>query len=249
MSDNVQTPFTRVITIEDRAGPANEPRYQGFGRAMGPNVDFGGTTPIREPDANRYGVFHTVGQIRGDPGLPTLDLEIRHQYDALRNAAHRRKNCPLDIQVRYGKCQNPQDLAAGWEKIGVGEGATITSWSTGDLGTFEQGGDAVVNESVPTTLQDYYEIVKLSFGEIAAALVTREIVDVVICDAVSCGACGIPSDGCKVFFALTITTTGSPGLPGAIIYSDDGGTTPLSTTIDTLLASEDADALLASARC
>lgn len=237
----VRTPYTRVYTIEDGAGPANAPAFQALARALAPSVDFGGTTAIRIPDPNRYGGFIVAGEIIGEPSLPTLSVEFRHLYELSEMLRIGRKGCLTDVQVRYGRCQNPQDSAAGWEKIGVLESARITGWNPSELGAWTQGDDAVINETVPFTGRDWYEIKKLSFGEKGGGQVTREMVDIVICDSVSCGACGIPSDGCKTIFALSLSAGGSPGLPADVMWSTDGGDTVTETNITTLATNEDPD--------
>src|SRR3990167_1128545 len=238
---SARTPFTRLFTIEDRAGPENAPVYQGRGRAMAPSWAFGDLTPIREPDPNRYGAFKIVDTIRGEKGLPTLPIEVRHQFTLSEMLRLARKGCPLDLQVHYGECQDPRDFNGGWNKVLTVEGIVITNWSTDALGALNQGDDAVVNESVDTTGLDMYEITQLAVSALAASEVVREILDVAICDAVTCGACGLPSDGCKKFFAISTTTAGSPGLAADLIYSDDGGAVIGSTNIATLTGAEDPD--------
>lgn len=242
-TDTVRSPFSRVWTIEDQAGPANVPVYQGQGRAMGPSWAFGTRTPIREPDPNRYGAFKIVDAIKGERELPTMSVEIRYQYTLSALLAIARRGCPLDAQVHFGKCQDPRDFNFGWDKILVLEGADISNWSTTELGALEQGQDAVVNETNDLSALDLYEIKQLGLSEFGATEVIGEVVDVIICDSVSCGACGLPSNGCNTVFAITITQTGSPGLPAELIYSEDGWTTLGETNVTTLAPTEDPSAL------
>lgn len=239
VTDAVRSPFSRVWTIEDQAGPANVPVYQGQGRAMGPSWAFGARTPVREPDPNRYGAFKIVDAIKGERELPTMSLEIRYQYTLSALLAIARRGCPLDAQVHFGKCQDPRDFNLGWDKILVLEGADISNWSTSELGALEQGEDAVINETDDLSALDLYEIKTLGLSEFGATEVIGEVVAVVICDSVSCGACGIPSNGCNTVFAVTITQTGSPGLPAELIYTQNGWTTLGETTVTTLGPTED----------
>jgi len=236
MAETVRTPFSRVFTIEDKAGPANAPVYQGQGRAMGPSWGFGDLTPIREPDPDRYGAFKVVGSIRGERDLPTLPLEVRYTYTLSEMLRIGRKGCPLDAQIHMGKCQDPRDFDGGWDKVLVFEGAYITNWAPGELGALEQGEDAVINESVDLTGEDMYEVKKLNLSELAAAAITREVIDVAICDSVQCGICGVPSDGCQVAFAITLQSIASPGLPAELFYTSDGGAIWASTNITTITA-------------
>ncbi len=239
MAPGVRTPFSRVFTIEDRAGPANVPDYQSVARSMSPSQSFGDVTPIRQPDPNQYGKFLVVDTIRGELGLPTLSIQGRYQFTISEFLRLARKACPLDVQIHMGKCQNPSDFNTGWDKILVFEGANITDWNPDELGALEQGEDAVVNEEIPMTGLDMYELKTLLFSELAAAQVNGEVVAVAICDSVQCGVCGISSDGCDKVFAITITQVGSPGLPAELVFSADGGTTISETNIDTLALTED----------
>lgn len=239
MSDIVRTPFSRVFTIENRAGPANVPVYQGQARAMGPSWALGDRTPIREPDPNRYNSFRIITAIKGEKGLPTMSLEVRYQYTLSDFLALGIRACPFDTQVHMGKCQDPRDFNGGWDKILVLEAADMSNWSTGELGALEQGEDAVINETVDMNSLDMYEIKQLALQEFGATEVVGEVVAVSICDSVTCGECGIPSTGCQTVFAITITQVGSPGLPAELIYSEDGWTTLGQTTVTTLAVSED----------
>lgn len=239
MPTAVRSPFSRVFSIEDRAGPANVPVYEGQARAMGPAWAFGDRTPIREPDPDRYGAFRIVDAIKAERGLPSLSLENRYQYTVSEFLRMARRGCPIDIQVHFGKCQDPRDFNGGWEKVLVLEGADFSNFSTNELGALEQGEDAVVNETVDFNALDMFEITQISFAELAGTEIIGEVVAVSICDSVTCGECGLPSTGCDRFFAITITQTGSPGLPAELIYSQDGGTTIGETTVTTLGATED----------
>lgn len=243
MADPVRSPFSRVFTIEDRAGPANAPVYQGQARAMGPSWAFGDRTPIREPDPSRYNAFIIIDAIKAERELPTLTLENRYQYTISEFLSLAKRGCPFDVHVHFGKCQDPRDFNGGWDKILVLEAADISNWSTNEMGALEQGQDALVNETVDMNGFDIFEIRKLGFSSLAAAEVVQEVVDIVICDAISCGVCGIPSTGCQTFFAIQVATGGSPGLSPELIYSQDSGGTIGESTITSLAANENPDAL------
>lgn len=243
---NVKTSQSRVFTIEDRAGPANVPVYQGRARALSPSWDLGDLTPVREPDPNRYGAFKIVDSIKGEKGLPTLSIQARYQFTVSAFLEMARRGCPIDIQIHLGRCQDPRDFNLGWDKILVLEGADLSSWSAEDLGALEQGQNAVVHEQIDTSALDMYEIIPMVMrelgGEVGGA-VHGEVLDVAICDSVTCGICGIPSTGCLHVFALTIGHADSPGLPSEIIFSIDGGATLLETSIATLPLNFDGTAM------
>lgn len=243
MADPVRSPFSRVFTIEDRASPSNVPVYEGQARAMGPSWAFGDRTPIREPDPDRYGSFNIIDAIKAERELPQLTIENRYQYTLSAFLDLGRRGCPFDVQVHFGKCQDPRDFNGGWDKILVLEAADLTNWSTNELGALEQGQDALVNETIDMDGFDMFEIKQVAFSTLAAAEVVQEVVDIIVCDAISCGACGLPSNGCQVIFGIQLSAGGSPGLPSEVIFSNDGGATIGETNITSLAAGQEPSAL------
>lgn len=231
---------SRIFSIEDRAGPSRTVRYQSLARAQAPNMDFGALTIVRVPDPNRYGSFKAVDVIKGAPNPITMTFQFRHTRDVSDMLRLGRKGCPLDFQVHFGACKDPSDFQLGWDKILVFENATIQTYGTDDLGSLDQGQEAVVNENIPIEALDMYEITRVSATEIASVDITQEIVDVVICDSPTCGDCGRTSDGCQRMFAMTKTNDGSPGAGARLIYSSDGGVTTQFTTVTTMGANENA---------
>lgn len=234
---------TRLFLIEDRAGPANAPSYQALSRALGVSWPQGDLTPIRIPDPDAYGKFVTVELQRGQEGLPTLSIESRLTRDLSELLTLVRKGCSFDIQLHAGLCEDPRDFNGGWQKIYVLEGALATSYDTAELGALDSDQDIPVNETVPLSGLDYYEIKRLIAAEFAASEVVQEVVDVSICDSAQCGECGITSDGCQKIFAITLSAGGSPGLAAEVIYSEDAGATVGQTNVTTLAANQDPNAI------
>lgn len=234
-----RTPFSRVWLIEDGPAPNHTPAYQGLSRLTAVTFPKGDITPVRIPDPDRYGNFIVVDKVRGAPALPTTTLESRMKEELSDLLLITRKDCDFSLQLHVGKCQNPQDFNGGWDKIHVFERATATQYSTGELGAFDQSQDAVINETLAITAEDYYELKKLTPSELAAAEIVQEVVAVNICDTKQCGVCGIPSNGCQRFLAVTKSHGGSPGLPAEVEYSADAGATFGSSIISTLAANHD----------
>lgn len=233
--------YSRLWLIENRAGPANTPAYEGQWRAGALSWSQGDITQIQVPDDERYGVFRTVSKVVGQKGNPSLPVIARYERDArstlLRLAG---LSCDHDLQLHIGLCQNPQDENTGWDKILVLPGARLSDYGTSELGALSQDENAVVNEEVTFEgIEDPYEIVKLTAAEQAASAIVQEILAVIVCDSVQCGDCGVPSDGCSVVFAVTLTAGGSPGLAAEVIYTEDGGTNWSDTNVSTLAVNED----------
>lgn len=236
--------FSRVFFIPYRAGPSNPPAYQGLWKAGALQWNQGDVTLVRTPSYSTYGAFDVVGKILGQPGNPELPIMARYtqQVSELFKAAV--AGCDHDLQVHIGDCGNPQDFNGGWRKIVVLEAGHITSYRTGELGALDPSERAVINEEVPFSGENSYEILRITFAQKAGAQITQEVIAVSVCDAPTCGLCGLPSDGCQVIFAVTKSTGASPGLTSELIFSDDGGLTWDDANITTFLATEDPTGLM-----
>lgn len=230
---------TRLFSIEDGANPPNRPTYQALARALGLTWPQGDITPIRVPDPSQYGRFITIDRIKGQRGLPSISIEGRMTRELSEFLRLVRKGCNFDIQLHAGVCEDPRDFNGGWEKIYVLEGAEPTGYDTAELGALDGDQDVPVNETIPLTGTDWYELKRLIGSEIGAAQIVQKVVGVAICDTRQCGECGIPSDGCQKVFAVTLSHGGSPGLPAEVLFSPDGGDTVDDTNVTTLLATED----------
>lgn len=216
---------SRVWSIEDRAGPSRSPVYQALSRVTGVTWDLGDITPVRIPDPKQYGRFVTVDKIKGQPGLPSTTLEFRTTRNASAMLALTRKGCAIDLQIHVGACKDPSDFDLGWEKIHVFEDADFTNYSTSELGAFDADQEIQVMETLDLTGQDYYEVTPLAFSGMAETQIVQEVLGVAICDSKTCGACGIPSDGCQRIFAVQSPVGASPGLTSELVFSIDGGST------------------------
>ena len=243
VSEILRTPLSRVFMIEDGAGPASTPEYLGFARATTAAQSLGDITPIRQPSVDQYDRFDIIDRIKAQADLPTITIEDRYQpvLSTLRRIAD--KECAVDIHVHFGRCQNPEDFNGGWTKQLILESAEPTNWETTELGAMDSDQDATIEESEDFTGLKLYEVKTLLASELAASEIVADVVDVAICDSISCGECGIPSSGCDIVFFLTSEAAGSPGLAVEIVFTEDGGATFQETTITTLAAGEAATAI------
>lgn len=240
-SRNLQrSDYSRMWLLEGRAGPLTVPQYENLWKADAPTWSLGDVTNQYIPDPAQYGQFDVAGVIIGERGNPQLPITARYLADAasvlLKMAA---AGCPSDLQIHIGLCKDPRDFNGGWSKILVLEAARITQWGTTEQGAMMPGERAMVNEEVSFTGQTLYEIMPIAMQQQAAAQVVQEVVGIVICDSAACGECGIPSDGCQVVFAVTLSAGGSPGLSAEVIYTSDGGAAWDDTHITTLAANQD----------
>lgn len=234
----LSTSQIRIWTIEGGANPGAGAVYQGRGRAEGSSWGGGDLKPVRGPSPRRYGDYITVGKIRGPQDLPKTTIVVREERDVRDLLTLFQKRCPVDLQLHKGNCQDPTDFLA-FDVVTILEGALFDSWAAGAQGAFDGDQEAPVEDTMPMTGDTLYDVKPLRESLIAGEAIVQEIVGVSVCDGVSCGNCGAPSDGASVVFAVTKSHGGSPGLPAEVIFTIDGGATAAATVIDTLPANSD----------
>lgn len=242
MAEALGTGFSRVFLIEDRASPTHVPIYEGQWRAGALSWGQGDITLIYEPSTTQYDSFNVVSKIKGQPDNPTLAVVARYSTDLSALLRLTKKGCENDLHVHFGQCQDPRDFNGGWDKVLIFEAASVTDYGTDELGALSPDERAIVNENVTFTGSNVDEVKRIKFAKKAESNIVQEVVDVHVCDAATCGACGIASDGCQVVLVLTISVGASPGLPAEIVYTQDGGATWLDSNISTLGLAEDPSA-------
>jgi photosystem II stability/assembly factor-like uncharacterized protein len=226
---------SRVWLIEGGASPANAAVYKGRARVSGITYNLGTPTAIRQPSSRQYGQFVTVGTVRGAPELPTSTIESRLDPETISELLLlANKQCEFDLQVHFGTCEDPSDFAGGWVTSRIFESVSPSTFGSSDLGTFDEGGNNPIVESLEVAAQRIYDIKKLRATEIAGTAISVEAVDIIIADSITCGNCGRTSDGCQIAFILTGSLAGSPGVGAGLLYTQDGGSTWAGTTITTL---------------
>ncbi len=235
--------YSRVWFQEGGPGPSRAVGYHGNWKAGSVSWDRGDITNIRVPDPNEYNKFIRVGRYRGEPGDPELPITARYDFQRSILLRAARADCEHGLQVHMGICENPQDQSRGWTKMLILEGAAISSYGTEDLGALSPDENSPVNEDVPFTGSDLYEVTRLKFGEQAGAAVSREITGVHVCDRQQCGACGVASDGCQVVVALEGGVSASPGASPTVIFTTDGGSSWAERSVTTLAANESGSAV------
>ena len=238
-----KTGLSRVFFIESRARGDHAPTYQSCLRMTGLSWGQGDITKIECPSDTAFDEFVEIGKIKGAKDRATTSLEGRYPLEVKSEILRLvRKECSIDVQLNLGDCTDPRQFTKFKKKL-IFEEVDFTNFTTEDLGALASGDRAAVNETGEISAKDVYEVVPLSFAERAGALVTNEVLDVVICDQRSCGECEEESDGCSKIFAITKAAGGSPGTPADIVFSLDGGATWHAYDIDSLGVAEDPDEL------
>lgn len=239
----IKTGDTRVFTIPWRAGPNRVPNYMAATKAMASSRPYGDVTPIQIPSTDAYDQFDEVDSIRGERGRIAIPLQAQYTDELSEYLKMAEIGCALDIQVPMGRCKDPRNFNLGWTKKMVFEDVVITTHGLSDLGALESSERAKVTEDVEASARIRYELKRMVYQSVAAAQVVQSIIDIRVCDAQTCGECGLPSDGCQVVFALTLSAGGSPGLAAEIVYTDDDGDNWDDTNVSTLAANEDPNEL------
>lgn len=240
-----KTSYSRVFIQRGEAAPNVAPAYQSIGRIMGLDWSQGDLTPVRVHSSRRYDAFDIVDTIKGDRGLPSTSVEFYRALGFSDVLAMVKEGCPVTIYANFGACATPDDFNGGWRdghKI-VLSAAGITNYSTPELGALGSDQRAATMETIAVTAMDLYQIKPILALAQAESLITDEVIDTAICDAISCGECGLPSSGADVVFGLVGDSSGSPGLPAKVIYTSDGGATWASSPITSLGLAESPSAM------
>lgn len=229
------------------AGPRNTVRYAGqdaqYISIDGVSVpESGGIDPIFVPDPRRQGLYKLVGRSITPPDLASATVMMLEKHGSIPRQLQK-IGCVFNLYEPTGKCKDLSDFTRGWsDYVLVYSGALVTDKDLGTRTAWDT--DDVIEDSLSVTLADVYPIGSLGFGEEAAVLVDRLVVDVVYGDSLTCGDCGPYNDGTQWIYAITTSSgAGSPGLPSELIYSVDGGGVWAEATITGIGATEDALAI------
>ncbi|MHC4413472.1 MAG: hypothetical protein ACYSW6_10985, partial [Planctomycetota bacterium] len=224
--------YSRVFLIERRARGDRAPVYHSSLVAGSVEQSLGDLEKIEVPDPDTYGAFMEIGTIRGAEERPTTSLVGRYAADLASTLIRLAKiKCDSDVQIHFGACQNPASFNE-FDKAVVLEGASVTSWSSDELGTLESGDQAVVNETAELSATKFYEVLPLKFSERGAAAIAGPVADIALADSIGCGECEDESDGCQKVYGLTDTAPGSASTPMDLLYSPDGGLSWYATDVD-----------------
>jgi photosystem II stability/assembly factor-like uncharacterized protein len=232
---------TRVWVMSGGASPFTAPSYEGFMKAGTPRYSKGTATPVTAPNPDILDDFIEVEEQRPARTKPQLPLTALYTYQKSLLLELVNQGCKSDIQVHIGICEDPKDFNQGWQKILFLEQAGGDDYgTTGDIGALNEGERAIISDTVTFSGVRLDEILRINLAEQATTEVQTEIVDITICDRVSCsGTCGTGSDGCQRVFAVEKHGGVSPSAKANLIFSDDGGATWDTSSISTMGATDD----------
>lgn len=239
MSDNKQISAlnVRVWIVEGGVHPAHEPQFLALGKfSDDPTHPFGDETRVTAPDRNNFNRDITVGTIKGTEERATFSIASRYTTDKSLLLRWARRQCQLDVYALIGKCGNPQDFTEGGEKFVYFPDGRINEHSFENFGAYGQDENNPTNEMIPMTSEDYYEFLYMRQAQIAAAESVRELYTVDVYRGDNCDDC---PDPCGTVLFTMAGTGATPGTQPLLLYSEDGGSTFDTDTIDTLFSTED----------
>lgn len=230
-----KTSNSRVFLIDGGARVDHAPVYQACMKSGGLTWGQGDTTKIECPSPSKYGKYDTVGEIKAASDQPSTTLTNHYSLNTLSKLLElANRGCDFDVQLHFGVCQSPSVFNT-YDKTTIIEGVSITNWSTEDVGALGQDEEAKVDESADVSGDKVYEVVPLSFSSRDPVVVTNELIDVVVCDSVTCGSeCSADSIGCQKIYALSLAAGGSAGTPADCVFSINGGVTWYAHDVDTV---------------
>lgn len=161
---------------------------------------------------------------RGAPELGENSFRERVRPET-RNYLERvyKADCPLIFLWKLDSCGNKDDINSAesfividqsllnnidWENIQVLDGSNPMVEITGTFNNL-----------------NWERIEPIKFVPYGESTIIAEALDVIYFDEVSCGACAPASNGCQKIAWITRANTGSPGLSGQFVYTENGGTT------------------------
>jgi len=227
----------RVWYISGGVHPARSPELLTLGKfSTDPAKTIGEDTKITAPDPNSFNRDVQVGTIQGSEERATLAIGIRTTAQASKLLEWKNNNCRVDIFALLGKCGNPSDFTEGGEKWVYFPDGRISGHAFENFGAFGRDENNPTNETVDMTAEDYYEFLYMKQEQVGSASTTRQIYTVDVYTGNDCENC---PDPCDRVLATMAGANATPGTKPTLLYSDDGGETWTSETIDTLFSNED----------
>ncbi len=221
----LQSGQVRIFIQEDGVSPANPYNYMGCMSLDGPSQDLGTPDPVYCPSTAQRNKWDIVDNVPKTQALGTTDF-TQHTDRLLRDIwwKIKQKGCKFNLQAVISACDRPDDFSE-WNAKLLLRGVRLTKFGMGAFNALSGDDNAVVDNTGSFVFDDWTPIYGLSFGEVAGSIVVAEALDGLYSDIISCGDCGVASDGCQKVYWLTRSDPGSPGNSSQIVYSLDGGNT------------------------
>lgn len=226
----------RVWYVDGGVHPSRSPELLTLGKfSTDPSQPIGEAKKIAAPDPNSFSKDISVGTIEGAQDRATLGISARSTVLESILMGWKNRQCRVDFFAASGKCGNPQDFTEGGEKWVYFPDGRISDHSFEGFGAFGRDENKETNETVAVTAEEYYEFLYMGQEQIGSAYTVREIYTVDVYTGNDCEDCPNP---CDRVLATMAGANATPGTKPVLLYSDDGGSTFASDTIDTLFSNE-----------
>lgn len=201
-------------------------RFSGlYGRSIVDSltIPLGDLEALQVPSLTRVNAYDIARIIRTAPDLGEFTINERISRLARGILEQTVKiPCPYYFVIKLSNCSRPDDLSQ-WDSLFLIQGAQPGGdFDAGTLGQFDS------NEALEFTLTyshlGWERLFTVALGEQADSLITREILDVIYADDLSCGSCTPYSNGCTAVYAVTNNQPSSPGLSSQLVYTLNGTT-------------------------
>ena len=232
----VQAINVRVWSVEGGVHPTRAPQFLALGKfSDDPAITIGEETKVSAPDPNNFGRDIQIGSVPGESERASLSIGIRSTMQKSILLDWKNKRCRVDIFALIGKCGNPQDFTEGGEKWVYFPDGKISGHAFENFGAYGLDENNPTNESVPMTAEDYYELLYMRNDQIGSSVTTREIFTIDVYSGDICENC---PDQCSKVLMTMAGASATPGTQPVLLYSDDGGESWASQTINTLFSNE-----------
>jgi photosystem II stability/assembly factor-like uncharacterized protein len=226
----------RVWYVDGGVHPSRSPELLTLGKfSTDPSQSIGEAKKISAPDPNSFSKDIQVGTIEGSTERASLGISARSTTLKSILMGWKNRKCRVDFFALSGKCGNPQDFTEGGEKWVYFPDGRISDHGYEGFGAYGRDEDKETNETVAVTSEEYYEFLYMSQEQVGSAYTTREIYTVDVYTGNDCENC---PDPCDRVLATMAGANATPGTKPVLLYSDDGGSTFESDTIDTLFSNE-----------
>lgn len=218
----ITTQQNRTFVQYGRARPSNPTLFYGLGTnyAVIQGVTFpvnGAVTPHWAGDPRVPGKYRLVARTIAAPPIPAATMHLWEKKGTLNKMLA--EDCGFTAYILTGDCDDLSDLIAGWRngRLEVYADAIIGSINGGNRGAFAD--DAPLEDQVPITPREIYQVGAMGFGRVADADIAVEMLDGCYANLQRCGSCGKANNG--VIWQYLIQKHSGSNAAG-VLYTTDG---------------------------
>lgn len=229
-----QSGRVRIFLQEGCGNPNVQYTYQGVCELQKLDQDLGKKEPVWVPSNLQRNVWDIADSIVRSPSLiTTAFVQHANRYLVDRWVAVRARGCDFNLKAIFSQCARPDDPTQWDAQVILGR-TRLEKFGLPVLNVLDGAKNAIVDINGDFSAITMTFLQPLVFQQVGSVIAVAEVVDAFYYDAITCGDCGVPSDGCQLVYALQIANAGSPGLSSQLFYSSNGGSTWAGLDIPTL---------------